>query len=71
MNNYIEIELMAQSTDDLEKVKKEMEQLLAPLALAPLKTGYGTLLLRKKDFQQYLLGRFILQEDQKYVSAVK
>lgn len=68
---FLEIELMAPSTDDLEKVKKEMEQLLASLALTPLKTGYGTLLLRKKDFQQYLLGRFILQEDRKYVSGVK
>ena len=54
---------MAQNTQNLEEVKQEMVLFIAGLKLRPLRTGYGTLLLRKKDFKHYLLGRFILEED--------
>ena len=63
LGTYLEIELMASTLDNLDSIKNQMQQLLLGLDLAPLKTGYGTLLLRKKDFAHYLLGRFILEED--------
>lgn len=63
LGTFLEIELMAQTTEHLETVKQEMVLCLAGLTLQPLKTGYGTLLLRKKDFKHYLLGRFILPQD--------
>lgn len=63
LGTFLEIELMAATIDNLAAIKKEMEHLLRDLSLKPLKTGYGTLLLRKNDFEHYLLGRFILDED--------
>ena len=63
LGTFLEIELMASSIEDLAVVKQQMQQLIKGLDVAPLKTGYGTLLLRKKDFEHYLLGRFILEED--------
>ncbi len=63
---FLEIELMAQNIENLQAAKQEMELFLAELKLRPLRTGYGTLLLRKKDFKHYLLGRFILEEDKSY-----
>ena len=63
LGTFIEIELMANTIEDLAGVKQQMQQLIKELDLAPLKTGYGTLLLRKKDFEHYLLGRFVLEED--------
>ena len=63
LGTFLEIELMADTTDNLEAVTQNMRTLLAGLSLKPVKTGYGTLLLRKKDFKTYLLGRFILEED--------
>ena len=63
---FLEIELMANTIEDLAAVKQQMQQLIKGLDLAPLKTGYGTLLLRKKHFEHYLQGRFILEEDKIY-----
>ena len=63
LGTFVEIELMANSIDNLASVKQSMEQLLKGLNLKPLKTGYGTLLYRKNNFKHYLLGRFILPED--------
>ena len=63
LGTFLEIELMADSVAHLDSIKKEMEHLLKGLSLKPLKTGYGTLLLRKNNFERYLLGRFILEED--------
>ncbi len=60
---FLEIELMTDNTDTITEVKKSMQQLLSPLTLEPLKTGYGTLLLRKNNFDHYLKGRFILEQD--------
>lgn len=67
LGTFLEIELMANTIENLARIKQEMQHLLKKLDIVPLKTGYGTLLLRKKDFQQYLLGRFILEEDKEIV----
>ncbi|HEV2601956.1 MAG TPA: CYTH domain-containing protein [Candidatus Babeliales bacterium] len=67
LGTFLEIELMAKNIEMLAAVKIEMELLLAGLQLRPLRTGgYGTLLLRKNNFKQYLNGRFILEEDKIY-----
>lgn len=63
LGTFLEIELMANNIEDLSQVKQAMQQLIAELDITPLKTGYGTLLLSKKHFEHYLLGRFILEED--------
>jgi predicted adenylyl cyclase CyaB len=63
---FLEIELMANTLEFVTMVKKEMEQILMPLSLKPLQTGYDSLLLRKHNFKQYLQGRFILEEDKQY-----
>jgi adenylate cyclase class IV len=68
LGTFLEIELMAQNIENLEMIKQEMELFLAGLKLRPLRTGYGTLLLRKNNFVQYLQGRFILEEDRAYRS---
>lgn len=66
LGTFLEIELMANTIEDLAAVKQQMQQLIKELDLVPLKTGYGTLLLRKKHFEHYLQGRFILEEDKVY-----
>lgn len=66
LGTFLEIELMAETAENLEAVKQEMELFLVGLQLRPLRTGYGTLLLRKNNFMRYLMGRFILEEDKVY-----
>lgn len=66
LGTFLEIELMASNIENLAAVKQSMQQLICDLESAPLKTGYGTLLLRKKDFKHYLLGRFVLEEDKQF-----
>lgn len=63
LGTFLEIELMADTAENVAKVKQEMLTLIHGLELKPIKTGYINLLLRKKDFAHYLLGRFILEED--------
>ena len=63
LGTFLEIELMANSIENLAVIKQQMQYVLKGLDLVPLKTGYGTLLLRKKNFKHYLMGRFILEED--------
>lgn len=63
LGTFLEIELMANTIEDLASVKQQMQHLIKELNVVPLKTGYGTLLLRKKDFEHYLMGRFVLEED--------
>lgn len=63
LGTFLEIELMANSIEDLAAIKQQMQLTLKELDLVPLKTGYGTLLLRKNHFDHYLMGRFILEED--------
>ncbi len=63
LGTFLEIELMASTIENLAIIKQHMQTLLKGLSLEPLRTGYGTLLLRKKNFEHYLLGRFVLEED--------
>ena len=71
LGSFLEIELMASTIENLALIKQHMKTLLKGLSLEPLKTGYGTLLLRKKNFDHYLLGRFILEEDKAHRALPK
>jgi adenylate cyclase class IV len=63
LGNFLEIEYLAQTVDSVDTIKAQMEELLLPLSLKPLQTGYDSLMLRKHNFKQYLQGRFVLDED--------
>ncbi|KKT23335.1 MAG: Adenylate cyclase [candidate division TM6 bacterium GW2011_GWF2_43_87] len=56
---FLEIELMAQSTEGIEAIKQEMQCALAGLKIKPSRVGYDTLQMKKINYQQYLRGRFI------------
>ena len=63
LGTYLEIELMAENEYLIEKIAADMRDILKGLPLKPLKTGYDSLILRKQNFEQYLQGRFVLEED--------
>jgi len=63
LGSFLEIELMAENADNLEKVKDEMQLALTGLKLKPLRLGYGAMLLKKNHFESYVQGRYALQED--------
>jgi adenylate cyclase, class 2 len=67
LGQFIEIELMASSQEDIDTIVVQMRNLLDGLPLKPLTTGYDSLVLRKQNFEQYLQGRFILEEDKKFL----
>lgn len=63
LGTFLEIELMADTAENIAHIKQEMLALIQGLELKSIKTGYINLLLRKKDFAHYLMGRFIMDED--------
>jgi predicted adenylyl cyclase CyaB len=65
LGTFLEIERVATNTDDIEVIKEQMQSILLPLSLKPLQTGYDSLVLRKQNFDEYLQGRFILDEDKR------
>lgn len=65
---FLEIELLANNKNNVDEIKKGMESLLSDLSLKALKTGYDSLILRKNNFEQYLQGRFILDEDKVFLN---
>ncbi len=68
---FLEVEVMAHDTQDLEQKVTRMKKLLASLSLQQMSTGYATLILREKHFEQYLQSRFILEEDRHLVHKNK
>lgn len=60
---FLEIELMADSIEHVQTVKKQMIEFLRPLALEPVKIGYCSIAVRRQCGAEYCLGRFIPQED--------
>lgn len=63
---FLEIELMTKDTSRLKEVESQMKQLLMPLSLKRILTGYPNLMLRKQNFKLYLQSRFVLEEDKIY-----
>ncbi len=65
LGTFLEIEIMAQNTNELDAITQRMQEILSPLKLEQLKIGTEALLLRKQNFQHYLKSRYILPEDKK------
>jgi len=63
LGSFLEIELMANSTEGIESIKQEMHCALAGLKVKPSTVGYDSLQMKKNNFQQYLRGRFVLEAD--------
>ena len=63
LGKFIEIELLASEKDDLEEIKKEMRKRLNGLRLKLITTGYNEVYWRKHDFNLYLQGRYLFEED--------
>ncbi len=74
LGSFLEIELMASTSEQVEEVAQRMRKYidsLTALNLQPLKTGYDSLILRKHNFKEYLQGRFILDEDKQYLHTLE
>ena len=63
IGTFIEIEYLTMKENNLNKIKEEMRLRLKGLNLKPITTGYNELYWRKKDFNLYLQGKYLLQED--------
>lgn len=63
LGKFIEIEQMASLEDNLEKIKDEMREKLRDLNLKLITTGYNEVYWRKYNFNLYLQGRYLLEED--------
>lgn len=66
LGSFLEIEVMASPSENVEAVAQRMREYilsLNALHLKPLKTGYDSLILRKHKYSEYIQGRFILEED--------
>jgi len=63
LGKFIEIEFLASEKDDLEKIKKEMRKRLNGLKLKLTTTGYNEVYWRKYNFNLYLQGRYLFEED--------
>jgi adenylate cyclase, class 2 len=63
LGTFLEIELMANNENNIEKVKRDMRAALVGLKLEPIRSGYCELIVKKHDFDCYLQGRYVLEED--------
>lgn len=63
LGKFIEIEQMASPEDNLEKIKDEIRKKLDHLKLKLITTGYNEIYWRKHDFNLYLQGRYLFEED--------
>lgn len=63
LGNYLEIEYIGSDLNDIENIKKEMREILKSLRLRFINTGYNELYWRKHNFDLYLQGKYLLDED--------
>ena len=63
MGKFLEIESMAQQGIDLDGLKKRMAERVKIFRPRFLPTGYIELFVRRKDFDLYKQGRYLLEED--------
>lgn len=63
LGKFIEIEQMTSPEDNLEEIKDEMRKKLHDLKLKLITTGYNEVYWRKYDFNLYLRGRYLFEED--------
>ena len=65
LGKFIEIEFLASPEDNLDKIKKEMRTKFKNLNLKLITTGYNEVYWRKNNFDLYLQGRYLFEEDYK------
>ncbi len=65
LGKFIEIELLTSKENNLEEIKNEMRKRLNGLKLKLITTGYNEVYWRKYNFNLYLQGRYLLEEDYK------
>ncbi|HUW21444.1 MAG TPA: CYTH domain-containing protein [Candidatus Bathyarchaeia archaeon] len=64
---FLEIESLVSTDENIEKIKKEMITRLKNLKIKHLNVGYNEIYWRKHNFNLYLQGLYLLEEDyQKY-----
>jgi len=63
LGNFIEIEFLASREDNFEKIKNEMRKKLKNLKLKLITAGYNEVYWRKYNFNLYLQGRYLFEED--------
>lgn len=63
LGKFLEIEFLTEETTELESIKQEMRKKLKGLGLRPITVGYNELYWRKKDFNLYMQGKYILEQD--------
>lgn len=69
LGKFVEIEFLASKRDNIDRIKKEMEERMFNLKLKLITTGYNEVYWRGRDFNLYLQGRYLFEEDyQKYRS---
>ena len=63
LGKYVEIEYITDDLSEIEKVKDEMFNILKSLNPKIVNVGYNELYWRKNDFDLYLQGKYLLEED--------
>ncbi len=63
LGKFIEIELLASKEENLEEIKEEMRERIRGLRLKLITTGYNEVYQRKHNFNLYLQGRYLFEED--------
>jgi len=63
LGNFMEIEFLASREDNFEKIKNEMRKKLKNLKLKLITAGYNEVYWRKYNFNLYLQGRYLFEED--------
>lgn len=65
LGKFIEIEFLTSKENNFEEIKNEMRKRLKGLKLKLITTGYNEVYWRKYNFNLYLQGRYLFEEDYK------
>ncbi|MBW2963483.1 CYTH domain-containing protein [Candidatus Woesearchaeota archaeon] len=63
MGLFLEIEAEGKEGEDLEAIKAKMREKLKGLDLKKITTGYNEIYWRKHNFELYMQGKYLLEED--------
>ncbi|NOZ82071.1 MAG: CYTH domain-containing protein [Candidatus Micrarchaeota archaeon] len=65
LGTFIEIEAKVSEEEDIDIIKNEMLRIIDGQKVKKITTGYNELWWRKRNFEIYLQGRYLLEEDYK------
>lgn len=63
LGKFLEIEVKSQEGENFEKIKRKIREKVSNLKLKLITTGYNELYWRKHNYDLYLQGRYLLEED--------